>query len=178
MDEFLVLVDDTDTAWGKMEKMEVHHLGLLHRAFSVFIFNTKGELLMQQKAPEKYHTGGLWTNTCCSHPRFGEETDFAADRRLREEMGISCNLSYGFNFMYKVSFENGLIENEFDHVFFGVSDDLAEPDPSEVQNWKYMNIDNLISDVEINPDLYTVWLKLCLGKVVEYLQHGRLQFVA
>lgn len=178
MDEFLVLVDDTDTAWGKMEKMEVHHLGLLHRAFSVFIFNTKGELLMQQRAPEKYHSGGLWTNTCCSHPRFGEETDFAADRRLREEMGISCNLSYGFNFMYKVSFENGLIENEFDHVFFGVSDDLAEPDPSEVQNWKYMNIDNLISDVEINPDLYTVWLKLCLGKVVEYLQHGRLQFVA
>lgn len=178
MDEFLVLVDDTDTAWGKMEKMEVHQLGLLHRAFSVFVFNTKGELLMQQRASEKYHSGGLWTNTCCSHPRFGEETDFAADRRLKEEMGISCNLSYGFNFMYKVSFENGLTEHEFDHVYFGVCDDIAKPDPTEVQHSKYISLDALISDIKVNPQLYTEWLKLSIAKVVNHLQHGRLSFVA
>ena len=121
MNEFLVLVDDTDTAWGKMEKLEVHRLGLLHRAFSVFIFNTKGELLLQQRAQGKYHSSGLWSNTCCSHPRYGEETDFAAGRRLNEEMGIRCRLDYGFNFMYKVYFENGLIENEYEYVYFRIN---------------------------------------------------------
>ena len=177
MEEFLILVDDTDTAWGKMEKMEVHRLGLMHRAFSVFIFNSQGELLLQQRAEDKYHSAGLWTNTCCSHPRFGEEADFAAYRRLEEEMGMACKLSYGFNFVYKVNFENGLIENEFDHVFFGISDEIAAPDPSEVKDWKYMKMEALVSDVETNPHLYTEWLKLCLGKVVEFLKNGRLSSV-
>lgn len=178
MDEYLVLVDDTDKAWGKMEKLEVHQLGLLHRAFSVFIFNTKGELLIQQRAKGKYHSSELWTNTCCSHPRYGEDTDFAADRRLKEEMGIACNLSYGFSFMYKVSFQNGLTENEFDHVYFGVSDEIAKPNASEVQNWKYINMDSLILDLEQNPHMYTEWLKICMDKVINHLQQGRNAIVA
>ena len=135
-------------------------------------------MLLQQRAKGKYHSDGLWTNTCCSHPRFGEETDFAADRRLREEMGIHCDLDYGFNFTYKVKFENGLTENEFDHVYFGVTDETATPDPNEVQNWKYTSIDALLVDMKKNPNQYTEWLKICIEKVVNYIQHGRMSIVA
>ncbi len=178
MEEFLVLVDDTDNAWGKMEKMEVHRLGLLHRAFSVFVFNSKGDLLLQQRADTKYHSANLWTNTCCSHPRFGEETDFAARRRLKEEMGLSCHLDHGFSFTYKVKFENGLTEHEFDHVYFGVSDEMAILDPEEVENWKYISIEDLLDDLKTNPQNYTEWLKLSIDKVTEHIQHGRLSTVA
>lgn len=178
MDEFIVLVDDTDTPYGKMEKMEVHRLGLLHRAFSVFIFNSKGELLLQKRAAGKYHSAGLWTNTCCSHPRFGEETDYAALRRLKEEMGLRCAMEHGFSFTYKVKFKNGLIENEFDHVYFGVSDEMPVPDPDEVLDWKYISIEELIKDLQDQPNEYTEWLKLCFDKVLNHIRHGRLATVA
>src|SRR6478752_808854 len=124
MEELVVLVDGLDNPIGTIDKMEAHSLGLLHRAFSVFIFNTKGELLLQQRALNKYHSAGKWTNTCCSHPKPAEETEQAANRRLMEEMGMQCELTYGFNFIYKTIFENELTEYEFDHVYFGISDEL------------------------------------------------------
>src|SRR6187399_1825004 len=127
MEDYLILVDEQDKQYGKLEKQLVHELGLLHRAFSVFIFNKKGELLLQQRADEKYHSAGLWTNTCCSHPRFGEEIKDSVTRRLEEEMGMNCEMEFAFSFIYKSTFENGLTEHEFDHVFFGISDELPVP---------------------------------------------------
>lgn len=162
MEEYLILVDKKDNPWGKLEKFLVHQLGLLHRAFSVFIFNSKGELLLQQRADSKYHSAGLWTNTCCSHPRFGEEISWAIERRLQEEMGMSCKTNFAFSFIYKANFENGLTEHEFDHVYFGVTDDLPFPEQSEVKKWKYMNLENLERDILIHPENYTEWIKICL----------------
>ncbi len=167
MSEYLILVDENDIECGKMEKHLVHLLGYLHRAFSVFIFNNKGELLLQQRADEKYHSGGLWTNTCCSHPQFGETLQYAVSRRLKEEMGLSCDASFAFSFMYKSNFVNGLVENEFDHVFIGTSDSVPEPNKSEVKSWKYMNVDKLALDIQQNPNVYTVWFKICFTKVLE-----------
>jgi isopentenyl-diphosphate delta-isomerase len=170
MNEFLILVDEHDKPWGKLEKDQVHQLGLLHRAFSVFIFNSKGELLLQQRASGKYHSAGLWTNTCCSHPRFGEELKDAVARRLEEEMGMICETKSIFSFIYKSKFENGLTEHEFDHVYYGVSDDLPNPNPSEVSQWKYTALDALEKDISGNPANYTVWLNLCLPKLIEYFK--------
>lgn len=170
MIEQVILVDRSDTAIGQMEKMEAHEKGLLHRAFSVFIFNSKGELLLQQRAAHKYHSAGLWTNTCCSHPRPGELNDAAAMRRLREEMGMKCELSYGFNFIYKATFKDGLIEHELDHVFFGISDDSPVINTEEVESYKYVDVDFLLEDVQRNPDKYTPWLKICLERVIEVVR--------
>src|SRR5690349_1614227 len=128
MKDYLILVDDKDQQWGRLEKNLVHELGLLHRAFSVFIFNHHGELLLQQRADGKYHSGGLWTNTCCSHPRYGEDVPDAVKRRLKEEMGMSCETTFAFSFIYKTKFENGLTEHEFDHVYCGFSDALPHPE--------------------------------------------------
>lgn len=170
MTDYLILVDKNDKQWGKLEKLLVHELGLLHRAFSVFIFNSKGELLLQQRADDKYHSGGLWTNTCCSHPRFGEEISWAIERRLKEEMGISCKTDFVFSFIYKTQFENGLTEHEFDHVYFGVSDELPIPEKSEVKNWKYISIKNLEADIIIHPERYTAWMKICLPQVSSHFK--------
>ncbi len=169
MKDYLILVDDNDRSWGKLEKHMVHRLGLLHRAFSVFIFNSKGELLLQQRAEDKYHSGSLWTNTCCSHPRFGEELVDAVTRRMKEEMNMSCATQFAFNFLYKAQFENGLTEHELDHVFFGTSDDIPTPEISEVQNWKYMKIADLELDISLHPEKYTAWLKICLDRVKEHI---------
>lgn len=171
MNEILILVDDKDQQQGQLEKSLVHQLGLLHRAFSVFLFNSKGELLLQQRADEKYHSAGLWTNTCCSHPRFGEEITEAIKRRLKEEMGLSCKTNFAFSFIYKAQFENGLIENEFDHVYFGVTDELPIPKISEVKNWMYINLQNLESEIHSNSDNYTEWLKICLPKVRQHFDN-------
>jgi isopentenyl-diphosphate delta-isomerase len=170
MNEFLILVDEHDKPWGKLEKDQVHQLGLLHRAFSVFVFNSKGELLLQQRASGKYHSAGLWTNTCCSHPRFGEDLKDAVARRLEEEMGMICETKFLFSFIYESKFENGLTEHEFDHVYYGVSDDLPNPNPAEVSQWKYVTLDYLEKDISINPANYTVWLSICLPKLIEFLR--------
>ncbi len=165
MNDYLILVDEKDNQWGKLEKLMVHKLGLLHRAFSVFIFNSKGELIIQQRADKKYHSDGLWTNTCCSHPLFGEDISWAINRRLMEEMRLSCKTEFVFNFIYKANFENGLTEFEFDHVYFGISDDKPIPEKSEVQNWCYITLENLEQDTLNNPEKYTEWLKVCLPEV-------------
>jgi isopentenyl-diphosphate delta-isomerase len=168
MEEQVILVDQEDVPRGQMDKMEAHEKGLLHRAFSVFIFNSKRELLLQQRALSKYHSGGLWTNTCCSHPRIGESNIHAARRRLKEEMGMDCDMSYLFKFTYRAEFEDGLTEHEVDHVFFGSSDELPVINPDEVETFKYMDLDTLALDIDVNPSAYTPWLRICLDKVVKH----------
>ena len=168
--EFLTLVDDTDRQYGKMEKLEVHQLGLLHRAFSVFIFNTNNELLLQQRADGKYHSAGLWTNTCCSHPQFGEDIVDAVNRRLEEEMGMAVDTEFAFSFIYRADFENGLTEHEFDHVFVGFSNQKPIPNQSEVKDWKYINLELLEKELMENPENYTAWLRICFPKVINHLE--------
>lgn len=150
---------------GTMEKLAAHREGVLHRAFSIFIFNSMGKLLLQQRAFEKYHSGGLWTNTCCSHPRPGEWAADAAHRRLMEEMGMQCELKEHFQFTYRHEFLNGLIEYEFDHVFIGYSDQMPVPDPMEVANYKYVDPDELAHALKDHPAIYSPWLKICFGHV-------------
>ena len=140
MEEQIILVDDNDNEIGTMEKQEAHLKGKLHRAISVFIFNSKGDLLLQQRAISKYHSGGLWSNACCTHPRKGESTEKAAKRRLVEEMGMRCDLNFRFSFVYRAELTNGLIEHEFDHVYFGESDDEPILNAEEAENFKYENI--------------------------------------
>ncbi|WP_316803231.1 isopentenyl-diphosphate Delta-isomerase [Pedobacter nototheniae] len=166
--EQVILVNKFDEPQGIMEKMEAHQKGLLHRAFSVFIFNSKNELLLQQRTRDKYHSASLWTNTCCSHPRLGENNIDAAKRRLHEEMGMRCELVNTFSFIYKAPLENGLMENEFDYVFFGFSDELPLINPNEVQAYRYVNLKVLQNDIKQQPQLYTSWLKICLDRVIEY----------
>jgi len=163
--ESVILVDADDNEIGTMQKMEAHVLGKLHRAFSVFIFNTKGELLLQQRAIDKYHSGGKWTNTCCSHPRMGETTLAAAHRRLKEEMGMECQLTYAFNFTYRADVMEGIYEHEYDHVYFGVTNTIPAPEPEEVSAYRYMNMKVLENELQINPELYTEWLKICFQLV-------------
>jgi isopentenyl-diphosphate delta-isomerase len=162
-----MLVNADGQGIGTMDKMAAHRKGMLHRAFSVFIFNSKGQLLLQQRASDKYHSGGLWTNTCCSHPKLGEITADAAHRRLQEEMGMGCDLTELFQFTYRHEFENGLIENEYDHVFVGISDQQPLPNPAEVADFKYMETDVLIFELAEQPELYTPWFKICLEQLLE-----------
>lgn len=161
----VILVDGEDNVLGTMDKMEAHVLGKLHRAFSVFIFNKRGKLLLQQRALDKYHSGGRWTNTCCSHPRLGEDTLDAAKRRLGEEMGMECELDYAFNFTYKADLSEGVAEHEFDHVYFGVCDDLPVLNLEEVADYKYMSMVDLAEDMSLHPEHYTEWLKICFRQV-------------
>jgi len=167
--EEVILVDQNNNVIGYMEKMEAHEKGLLHRAFSVFIFNSNNELLLQQRAISKYHSGGLWTNTCCSHPRKNEKFIDAANRRLVEEMGMSVELEKAFSFTYKADLDHNLIEHELDWVFIGKSDALPFINKKEVESYKYINFQDLVKDVDDNPDIYTEWLKICLNKVSEHL---------
>lgn len=169
MEELLILVDEQDRELGTMEKIPVHEKGLLHRAFSIFIFNSKNELILQQRADEKYHSAGLWSNTCCSHPRQGEQVADAVHRRLKEEMGMACELEFKFSFRYRYVFDNGLTEHELDHVYFGKSDASPVVNLDEVKNWKYMAIDDLENDMKEQPSLYTPWLKVCFPKILSYL---------
>lgn len=165
--EKVVLVDSEDNPIGTMEKMEAHEKGLLHRAFSVFVFNSNQELMLQRRALTKYHSGGLWTNTCCSHPREGETTMDAAHRRLVEEMGFDCELSKAFHFIYKAELDNDLTEHELDHVFIGTFEGEVNLNPEEVHEYKYIAIDALLADVSANPANYTEWFKICLQEVIE-----------
>ncbi len=163
----LILVDEHDRPIGTEEKMKTHELGLLHRAFSVWIFNEKGELMLQQRAPKKYHCGGLWTNTCCSHPRPGETTIDAAHRRLQEEMGFDCELKEAMEFIYKIDFDNGLTEHEYLHVFIGRSDMDPVLNPEEASDFRWVSIDNLRKDITLDPEKYTYWFRLTLDKLLE-----------
>ena len=162
MSEKVILVDEQDKEMGLMPKLQAHELGALHRAFSVFIFNSRGEMLLQQRAEGKYHSAGLWSNACCSHPRPGEDIKDAVARRLQEEMGMSCPVTEVFSFVYKAYLGNGLTEYEYDHVFTGVCDDAPVPDKQEVQAWKYLAEEDLLLKVKATPDRYTAWFKLCL----------------
>jgi isopentenyl-diphosphate Delta-isomerase len=160
--EQVILVDEHDHETGTMEKMQAHVEGRLHRAISVFLFNIKGELLLQQRAAGKYHSSLLWTNTCCSHPRPGETPKDAATRRLQEEMGITCELKEAFSFIYKAELDHNLTEYEYDHVFTGVTDAPPAPDKTEVAGWKYVDVDTLKRDIQRHPEEYTEWFKICL----------------
>jgi isopentenyl-diphosphate delta-isomerase len=168
--EILILVDNEDNEIGLLDKTTVHHTGVLHRAFSVFVLNSRGELLLQQRALAKYHSPGLWSNTCCSHPRKGEDTVRACERRLQEEMGMSCDLQFAFSFIYRAEFDNGLIEHEFDHVYLGYSDELPQHDSGEVMGSRYISFQDLQNEISTNPENYTEWLKICLPRVAQHLE--------
>ncbi len=169
--EFVVLVDANDNDIGTMEKMEAHEKAVLHRAFSIFIFNTKGEMLIHQRAFSKYHTPGLWTNACCSHPRLGETLQQATSRRLREEMGMEADIQKIFDFVYKADVGQGLIEHEFDHVFVGTTDVLPNINREEVETYSYIKMDDLRNDINMHPEKYTVWFKIAFDRVEEYFQN-------
>lgn len=155
--ENVILVDTEDNPIGLMEKMEAHEKGMLHRAFSVFIFNEKNQLLMQRRAFDKYHSGGLWTNTCCSHPRVDEDIITAAKRRLEEEMGFSTEVVPIFSFIYKAQLDNEMTEHELDHILVGKYNQPPVPNQNEVSDWKFMDLTFLEEDVKINTAHYTVW---------------------
>jgi len=165
----LILVDENDSPLGTMEKMEVHQKALLHRAFSIFIFNGKGDMLLHQRASNKYHSAGLWTNACCSHPLNGQETIEAAEKRLKEEMGFTVPLKKAFNFTYKAILENGMTEHEYDHVFIGTYDGDIQPDEDEVKDFCFVNMNEIRSSIQSHPRKYTAWFKIAFPKVEEYL---------
>ena len=169
MNEKIVLVDENDREIGTEEKLKAHKDGKLHRAFSIFIFNSKGEMLLQKRAKNKYHSGGLWTNACCSHPRPDERLGDAIHRRLKEEMGFDCELKKMFHFIYKVKFDNNLTEHEFDHVFVGIYDGKVKPNPEEVEDFKWININDLIKDIRTNDKRYTYWFNIALPKVLKFM---------
>ncbi len=155
--EKVILVDEYDLEIGQMEKMEAHEKALLHRAFSIFVFNDEGKLLLQRRATHKYHSAGLWTNTCCSHQRHGESTLDASHRRLQEEMGFDCDLEEKFSFIYKVNFDNGLSEHEYDHVVFGTFNDEPQINPDEVSDFRYVSINDIKEAIELDKSQFTFW---------------------
>ena len=166
--EHVVLVDERDTQVGIMEKMVAHLVPRLHRAFSIFIFNSKGELLLQQRALSKYHSPGLWTNTCCSHPQNGESLETATARRLMEEMGMTCEMHEVFTFIYKAPVGLGLIEHEYDHVWFGETDTLPNINTDEVASWKYMSLEAIQEDMTTHPESYTEWFKISFHEIMKH----------
>jgi isopentenyl-diphosphate delta-isomerase len=169
--EKIILVDRKDSAVGTGEKLEVHRKGRLHRAFSIFVFNSKGEVLIQKRARGKYHSGGLWTNTCCSHPRAGEKLEEAVHRRLKQEMGFDCPLKEVFSFIYKVKFDNGLYEHELDHVFVGRHEGRPVPNPEEYEEWKWASMKELKNDIRKNPGNYTYWFRIAVKKLDSHIQN-------
>jgi len=166
MKKEVILVDKKDNEIGIEEKIKAHRKGKLHRSFSIFLFNKKGELLLQKRAKSKYHSPGLWSNTCCSHPRPGQNLKKEAKRRLKEEMGIECNLKKVFSFYYKVKVGD-LIEHEFDHVFLGKFEGNPKPNLKEAEDWKWINPEELKRDIKKNPQKYTEWLKIILDRLLK-----------
>ena len=167
--EHVILVDAEDHELGTMEKIEAHEKAVLHRAFSVFIFNDSGELMLQQRAAHKYHSPLLWTNTCCSHQRLGESNIEAGKRRLREEMGFEVDLDEKFYFIYKAEFDNGLTEHELDHVMLGYYNGEPTINPQEVASWKWIDMEVLEKDIIDNPQDYTAWFKIIFDRFVEFI---------
>ena len=169
LEEKVILVDRSDRQIGVAEKLQAHHEGLLHRAFSIFVLNSQGQLLLQKRAKHKYHSGGLWTNTCCSHPRPDEPTELAVHRRLQEEMGFNCELREIFSFIYKAKLDHGLTEHEFDRVFVGYSDREPILNPEEAEDWKWIDLTSLQDDIQKNPQSYTYWLRDCCDRFIAEL---------
>lgn len=167
--EEVILVDENDREIGLMEKLEAHEKALLHRAFSVFVFNAKGELLLQQRALHKYHSGGLWTNTCCSHPRKGEQVIDSAHRRLMEEMGFDCALELKHKFIYKAPFSNGLTEHELDYIFTGEFNEDFQPNPDEVASSRWIKMEELQQEILESPENFTVWFRIILDQYLHTL---------
>ena len=165
----VILVDENDVPVGTTEKMEAHEKALLHRAFSIFIFNSKGEMLLQKRADSKYHSPTLWTNACCSHPAPGQDLSAAATKRLLEEMGFTTTLEKVFDFIYKAPFDNGLTEYEFDHVFIGTFDGDVFPDKSEVSDYCYQTTEKIKNSLQFQPEKYTEWFKIAFPKLQTYL---------
>lgn len=163
--EQVILINEQDHEIGTMEKIEAHRLGLLHRAFSVCLFHENGDMLLQQRAASKYHSPGLWTNTCCGHPRPGEATIDAAQRRLGEEMGMQAKLSPAFQFIYQTTLENGLIEYELDHVFFGHTNQTPILNPHEASDWRYISSSDLTQELYNHPDRFTFWFHRIIEQI-------------
>lgn len=170
-EELVILVDEQDRSLGVMGKMEAHQKGLLHRAISVFIINSKGEWLLQQRSFGKYHSGGLLSNTCCSHPKPGETAEEAAKRRLMEEMGMETELRKLFCFTYRANLDHNLTENEYDHVFIGETDELPKFNPKEVQSWKYLSFSEIKEDANNHPETYAVWFLKIMDRVQQDIQN-------
>lgn len=165
--EKVILVDEQDREIGEMEKMEAHQTSSLHRAFSIFVFSPNGQMLLHRRADGKYHSGGLWTNTCCGHPRPGEKIENAASRRLQEEMGFQTPLNFVYKFQYQATVTNELEENEIDSVFFGVYQGEISPDPTEVSAYKWVDMDSLAIEIENKPEKFTPWFKIAMKQLQE-----------
>jgi len=166
----VILVNEQDQEVGVMEKMAAHQQALLHRAFSVFIFNKDGQMLLQKRAANKYHSPGLWTNACCSHPTPGETTDAAVKRRLQEELGFTTSFKKAFHFTYKAAFDNGLTEYEFDHVYTGIYDGPIYPDPQEASAVLYLNMEEIEHDLKAIPEQYTVWFAIAFPMLKQWVE--------
>jgi isopentenyl-diphosphate delta-isomerase len=173
-EEQVILVNEKDEPIGLMNKLEAHEKAVLHRAFSVFVLNNKNEIMLQQRAHQKYHSPLLWTNTCCSHQRAGETNIEAGSRRLFEEMGFVTELKELFHFIYKAPFDNGLTEHELDHVMIGYYNENPKINSEEVESWKWMSIEEVKIDMKQNPDLYTVWFKIIFDEFYHYLEDHKL----
>ncbi|MBP6551238.1 MAG: isopentenyl-diphosphate Delta-isomerase [Flavobacterium sp.] len=169
-EENVILVNTNDEQIGLMPKMEAHEKAVLHRAFSVFVLNEKNEIMLQQRASHKYHSPLLWTNTCCSHQRDGETNLQAGNRRLQEEMGFETELKELFHFIYKAPFDNGLTEHELDHVMIGYYNGEPKINPEEVENWKWMGIEEVQKDMQSHPEVYTVWFKIIFDEFYHFLE--------
>lgn len=173
-EENVILVNSNDEQIGLMPKLEAHEKAVLHRAFSVFVLNNKNEIMLQQRAKHKYHSPLLWTNTCCSHQREGETNLQAGNRRLGEEMGFETELKELFHFIYKAPFDNGLTEHELDHVMIGYSNQEPKINPEEVENWKWMNIEDVRKDMQLQPEVYTVWFKIIFDEFYHFLEEHKI----
>ena len=174
-EEEVILVNELDQPIGLMPKLEAHEKGVLHRAFSVFVLNDQNEILLQQRAHHKYHSPLLWTNTCCSHQRSGETNVEAGSRRLNEEMGFKTEVKELFHFIYKAPFDNGLTEHELDHVMIGYFNDNPTINSEEVEDWKWMKIEDIKTDMVVNSSIYTVWFKIIFDEFYHYLEDHKLQ---
>jgi len=168
MSQEVILVDEEDHPVGRREKLAAHVSGELHRAFSVFLFDADGRWLLQRRHPDKYHSGGLWTNTCCSHPAPGEKTSAAATDRLRWEMGIAAPLDAAFQFLYRAEFDNQLIEHELDHVFTGRFDGDPVPNPTEVSEWRWLGTEEMLSEMDAHPERFTYWFRMVARRVHQH----------
>ena len=166
----VIHVDEKDNVLGFVPKLEAHQTGILHRAISILVFNSDGDWMLQKRADHKYHSAGLWSNTCCSHPFPHEDIKDAAIRRLKEEMGLSCELVKEFSFIYNAEFDNGLVEHELDHVFIGISDDFPNPNPAEASEWRMISDEELDNEIRLSPEKFSEWFKLIIPKVENYFE--------